>query len=643
MSEDVQTAVTAGEPKTGAQVKNNNNNNNAAPQAEPEKKEKVIHRLKASTCPIHSVTVYNDRAEITRSITTELVEIGAHEIVIYDLSPEIEPDSIRIIGGEGNASILEVSHEEVYGDREDLDQTAILLKKIESLLADKQKNNAQLERNKKERAWLEGFAQTVRSGGSAAANPALASADLKVEGFLTNTTEFLRYYSEQSKRLDDSDFSIQESIRDIASQEQQIKKKISSLQQHHLIAFRREVSVVMHVPGKTKVVLHLSYLIMNAHWTPSYDVRMDSEDDSLELQYFGSITNASGEDWNNVHLSLSTASPSIGGAPPPLRSLRIDIQGRTPLANSYRTPQNNKPRVQKIEDDVQSAHDEIMKNIDVMLTRGERLESLMDKTEELQTQAWEFKKQTNQLKGRNRLGNILGMGNTGSGGSMTVVTAFAESSHVGAANATFEIPRASSIVSDNKPHKVTISVIQLKAKLSHYATPDTSGHVYLKASATNTTEQYPFLAGPMNTFMNGNFIAKSQMNDVSPGEKFSVFLGVDPGVRLDVKPVRRFQEKQTGMIYKNNSESFRHTSIVKNTRKDKVHLTVIVQIPVTGDDRIKVKLLHPELKGNVKFIDNKSLRWKFALAPSAQEELTYHYNVEWPSGVNIVHLAAQNE
>lgn len=88
-------------------------------------------------------------------------------------------------------------------------------------------------------------------------------------------------------------------------------------------------------------------------------------------------------------------------------------------------------------------------------------------------------------------------------------------SQVGTVNSTFEIPRGTSITSDNKPHKVTIAVLQLKANLSHYATPDTSAHVYLKgkgnhninsfshilsASAVNSTEKYPFLAGPMSIY-----------------------------------------------------------------------------------------------------------------------------------------------
>lgn len=39
-----------------------------------------------------------------------IIEGGNHEIVVYDLSPDIDPDSIRIMGGVGNATIVEVSY-----------------------------------------------------------------------------------------------------------------------------------------------------------------------------------------------------------------------------------------------------------------------------------------------------------------------------------------------------------------------------------------------------------------------------------------------------------------------------------------------------------------------------------------------------
>jgi len=92
---------------------------------------------------------------------------------------------------------------------------------------------------------------------------------------------------------------------------------------------------------------------MDASWHAAYDVRVQSDDLRLELTYYGIITNTSLEDWHNVSalndelstplafpsphtcawswvdltnpsfrcqalLALSTAKPSVSGAPPDL-------------------------------------------------------------------------------------------------------------------------------------------------------------------------------------------------------------------------------------------------------------------------------------------------------------------------------------
>ncbi len=92
----------------------------------------------------------------------------------------------------------------------------------------------------------------------------------------------------------------------------------------------------------------------------SYDVRVSTKDNSVQLTYYGAITNNTQEDWKNVspspflypliltywilvsilfsshitpiashpqvNLSLSTAKPSIGGTPAKLFTLHVEIQ-----------------------------------------------------------------------------------------------------------------------------------------------------------------------------------------------------------------------------------------------------------------------------------------------------------------------------
>jgi hypothetical protein len=46
--------------------------------------------------------------------------------------------------------------------------------------------------------------------------------------------------------------------------------------------------------------MQLSYVITGAHWNASYDVRVVSGEKTIELTYYGVITNNSTDDWLNV-------------------------------------------------------------------------------------------------------------------------------------------------------------------------------------------------------------------------------------------------------------------------------------------------------------------------------------------------------
>jgi hypothetical protein len=67
-------------------------------------------------------------------------------------------------------------------------------------------------------------------------------------------------------------------------------------------------------------------------WASSYDFRLNSttnekKETSCQLVYYGSVENDSGEDWKDVQLSLSTATPSSAAKPPALKTLYASAQG----------------------------------------------------------------------------------------------------------------------------------------------------------------------------------------------------------------------------------------------------------------------------------------------------------------------------
>jgi uncharacterized protein (TIGR02231 family) len=60
-----------------------------------------------------------------------------------------------------------------------------------------------------------------------------------------------------------------------------------------------------------------------ASWTPAYEARADEPGKAVELSTWATVTQATGEDWSQVELTLSTAVPSSNATPPELKTLLV--------------------------------------------------------------------------------------------------------------------------------------------------------------------------------------------------------------------------------------------------------------------------------------------------------------------------------
>ena len=87
----------------------------------------------------------------------------------------------------------------------------------------------------------------------------------------------------------------------------------------------REAVVFINAPKPGDAKLRLSYLVDNASWTPSYNLRATTARDEVTVEYNASIQQMSGEDWNDVEMVLSTATPSLVATAPKLKPLAIKL------------------------------------------------------------------------------------------------------------------------------------------------------------------------------------------------------------------------------------------------------------------------------------------------------------------------------
>jgi hypothetical protein len=219
--------------------------------------------------------------------------------------------------------------------------------------------------------------------------------------------------------------------------------------------------------------------------------------------------------------------------------------------------------------------------------------------------------------------------------SLTVETTQIES---GLFNTTFKISRQTTIPSDKTEHKVTVALIDLSPEFRYVSVPRLSPYSFLQASATNSSK-YALLAGPANIFLDNNFVAKSELSDVSAGEQFTSSLGVDQGIRITCQPVAVLHSTARGLS-KNKVLTYTHAIKVKNTRQDEAEIEVSEQVPLSQDDRIKVQIVEPDVKkarvkaelpyGHAILNDSHNVEWHVKLAADTELELKLVYTVEHP-------------
>ena len=193
---------------------------------------------------------------------------------------------------------------------------------------------------------------------------------------------------------------------------------------------------------------------------------------------------------------------------------------------------------------------------------------------------------------------------------------------------TFDIPRQATIPADNNTHKVSIGIINLKPEFEYETVPKKTPHAFLKAKVNNTSS-YAMLAGPANVFLDNNFVAKTNLKSYSPQEEFTCSLGVDPSIRVEYKPIKKYQE-QSGLISKTRSTTFEQVIEVKNTSASAVKLLLSEQLPLSNYEKINVKLIEPNLKNSpiVKLNKKNNLEFELKIAASQQTDVIVKYAVD---------------
>lgn len=582
---------------------------------------------------VAAVTVFNDRAEVTRLVKLDKRPPGTYDICVEGLTSQIDPDSVRVKAGMGSMTIMEVAFEvhhklaepDAHGRADEVRRD---LEKIKQRLSEAR---AALKRLDSRAELLGGYVAGMllprREAAPVGAGPAV-SAGPAVGGELKQVEALLGFHEKHSVEQDAQRLKLDEEVARLVLEEQVAKEKLAKLEKPAAAKTQRshDVSVLLtlHEPkGKGEAAppaLLLTYMVRGARWSPSYDLRVDTtsaKGGELSLAYLGLVVNSSGEDWTACRLSLSTAKPSSAGMPPaPPRRM---IRWAPPPA-----PIKRKPGARRGSFERAIPMQAMMSNA-CAPGGGRRMERQLSfsASEALNFDA-EYVEDLDEF----------------------VPVETAAVSGGGAGTATFSIERLVSIESDSKPHRVAIAMLSLSPSLNYFATPSLEAAFYLQMKAKNTSS-YPLLASDkVSVFLDGSFVTTTKLKDVSPSEEFTTFLGVDPAIKLEHQQLAK-ENKSGGWTSNTTRSTARFLTKLHNTKAVPVRLTLVEVLPKSSEDKIKVELLTPTAKelsdatsgpSGERVMQNKATNnvvWSVELGAGAKRDISFEYVVSWPSDKHI--------
>ena len=532
-----------------------------------------------TTSHIDAVTVYPQGADIVRISSVDL-KAGEHTLLLEDLPGSIDPQSIRVDGA-GNAG-LEITS---------VDSKMIELSSLD-IDAKRKVINEQIETLMDERAGLD---QTVLDA-QAQQRLLMSLADKQLQpGSTTETVKTVdatalgNLVDLVGARLT----TISKSIHDAQLRQRAIDKVVADLniQAESLApneAAHMQVSVHVAALAAMTGSVKVSYRIGGAGWQPFYDAKLGlpakGEKAKLEIIRRAEVMQNTGEVWDNVAMTLSTARPTGSTAAPDLG-----------------------------EDPIQVAMAEALGRVDMPapaapMVADDKLKSEMDSGRLAQNG---LKKSDVMAIQRQAVIEMAGF------------------------NANYVIQGRVSVDNTGTAKKVRIATDQFEAALQAITVPRLDPNAYLTAAFTMKGDA-PYLPGVVNLFRDGMFMGQGALPQLSAGEDAKLGFGADDLIKVKRAEVKRNSGTE-GIITSSNVQELAWDMSITNLHDVMIPVTVIDRKPFSTQSEITVETLGGMTEPSVTDLNKKRgvLAWNFDLEPKAEKAIKTGYKVTSPKAANI--------
>lgn len=586
------------------------------------------------------VTVFLDGAQISSQNKVELSQ-GVSLLKFINLSPFIDAKSVQVKAA-GELTVLSVNHQQNYlsvnaksRELEDLE------KSLETITDKINLESTYLAIIREELAFLE-------------ANRVIGGKNETMS--VLNFQQSADFYSNRLTALKMKEIERNKTLQDLAKQRDNIARQIQT------ITSKKEYpggEIVVKVDARKAgtASFDLSYLVGNASWFPSYDVRAKNINEPVQLIYKANVKQDTKMDWNNVKLRFSTSNPNVSGIapelqiyylnyntlPPSYRMRSNSVTGKVMNANGQALPY----ATVTVEGSTIATSADAEGNYSISLPNnasqlrfslagygsqvanvsGGVLNVMLNEEDMYLSQAMDKSDARQSKQMRSAAAAEYEVQDEYQGSSLAIPVAQIENQ----TTVNFEIKTPYTIRSENKNYAVDMESYQLPASYQYYSVPKIDAHAFLIARITDW-EKYNLLDGEANLFFEETFVGKTLLDVRSAADTLEISLGRDERITVKREKSLDFTSKQLIGSKKHESRSWKTT--VKNNKGQEISMVVLDQVPVSTLEEIEVSV--ENISGASRNAGTGEIKWEFKLPPAAMKEFVLTYMVKYPKDKNLV-------
>lgn len=486
-----------------------------------------LSSAQAAISSIEQVTVYQGLASVTRALP--ITGSGEQTVVFSCLSPYIDKESLSV-QSMGNVNIGEISIEELAGEQAAQCQYQGNAKNQQNTLAS---INAELEAARLAKAYLQNLTIVTQ---------------VNMDGTIANN----------ARDIETQAASLNQKILEIEQRRVSAQDTLNRLMAGNSTSISNNVTQVsVRTASRSPSTLKLHYQVQGAGWEPTYQARLNTNSDQLNITASAIIAQQTGENWTNVPVTLSTVNPNQS------------TTGQLPYV----------PRLSLYEEN---------QNV-------QYVPPMADNTPVV-------------VSGREEYGNAI------AGSSLP---SFAVSSQNKNGLIEYRLPQLVTIPSGGRRVRTIIGEQSGSSKLWVRSTPSTETAAYWYASAPFLTSDW--VDGSLQLYRDDNYVGQSRYNYQMLKEQ-GIGFGRDPNIMVK-EIINEDKQGEKGVLSRQQILTTTKAYQFANQHNRSVRLQVLGSEPISRDDSLKVSVTHtpPVTKRN--WNDNQGMvAWEFDL-PSKQSQV----------------------